>query len=214
MRWLWIRGKRYREHEEMTLRGLLEIQNDLLLRTFGLTANDVIHGVQKMYYALTYGILDAGQDIKKLQKDFFEFLDNRIDIQSLAPEEQMREYQKETGTEEKVQAMFENFSGIPLIKATQTGWNQEFLSALSWGRGENKEFFEDPYPGWPIKALPSLQRPFLSQDGKFYCFDLYIFLDNLYRCIERAVLIKEPNSRQLWSDGQKEASEQFVSEYF
>ncbi len=215
MRWLWVRGKRYLNHEQEYLSKMLSPQNNMLVAQFGVTVEEVLRGVDKLSHALTYGMIDSYNEIREMQRNFFEWLDGAdSSVSALSPPERFLAYQDQSGTKETDEVSLENFYHSRLIDATQTGWNEEFLRALSWESGEASNFFDEPYPGWPVKALPSLQRPFLKVDGRTFAFDLYILLDNLYRSIERALLSKAPELRQDWNTGQKLASEQFTGDIF
>jgi len=90
----------------------------------------------------------------------------------------------------------------------------ELLNELTWLRGEETEFFaEGEFRGWPLRIWPIFKRPFIQLGGRYYCFDLYGLLDNLYRVMQRAIRHSSQNYVQTWNNIQQRVSEDLPFRY-
>lgn len=196
-----IRGQRYQVFEHDYYRGLLEPHNDIFEKLFNTSAAEIIDGIEKLQYALSQGRMDPMNSLI----DMFEKLGNSDEDDAL----RILESQKEKG-----QALFSQSFGVELNNVCKvTGWNKEFVEALSFGLGDCPDFFSDEeYSGWPVVDLPVQKRPFIEIDGNYYCFDYYSFSDNFYRAIQKAV--SRLDSGYNWSTVQQQASESMTAGIF
>ena len=168
---------------------------------FGLSAKNIIDGIEKLQYALSHGRFGA---LNKLGEMFEEFQSN--DKENL---ESCIEKQRELG-----QDLISKAFGIELNNIIGvTGWTEQFVKELSYECGQETSFFShDEYAGWPAIDLPIQKRPFIKIDEQYYCFDYYSFIDNFYRAIQKTVTRLLPNYR--WSAKQQNASETMVANIF
>lgn len=196
-----VRGQRYQIFELDYYRGLLSAHNDVFQKLFCISANEIIEGIRKLQYALTQGRIDPLNELKKMCESL-EDLDENDAIRII-------EEQREKGQE-----LISKSLGIELNDVCSiTGWNKEFVEALSYGLGDCSGFFNDSdYSGWPIVDLPVQKRPFIKIDGNYYCFDYYSFSDNFYRAIQKAVSSRD--SGYNWSKVQQYASETMAADVF
>ena len=196
-----VRGKRYQFIEHEYFEKLLTPHSQEFEKLFHITSRDIIEGISKLQYDLSQGRIDP---VNELGKMYNAFLD---------AEEEERELFIDRQREAGCQLLSRIFGTTLNDVCSITGWPGQFVRELSFGLGADTSLFEHPeYPGWPIIDLPIQKRPFIEIEGKYYCFDYYSFVDNLYRSIQKAVtrLDKEYN----WSTTQKEASENMVAGLF
>ena len=96
-----------------------------------------------------------------------------------------------------------------------TSLPEKLLKELAWSPGEDTEFFaEGEFRGWPLRIWPLFKRPFIRLNNRYYCFDLYSLLDNIYRVIDRLVNRLKPDYRETWNSIQKRLSENLPIEFF
>ncbi|WP_029596501.1 hypothetical protein [Exiguobacterium chiriqhucha] len=67
-----------------------------------------------------------------------------------------------------------------------TKWPRTFIKELSLSRGEYKDFYKDNL-SIVTKESPIKYKPFLELDGRFYCFSIDNFIDNIYRSTLRVI---------------------------
>lgn len=196
-----VRGQRYQVYELEYFEKLLLPHNHIFTNLFNVSASEIINGIKKLQYSLTQGKMDAISDLEILIDKLFENDDQ-------SAEAFCDDHQKERNS------FVENFLGTKLRNVQDvTGWPEEFIKNLSWEIDECTDFFnEQEYSGWPIKDLPIQKRPFIKIDDQYYCFDYYSFVDNFYRSIQKAISRVSPEYK--WSDVQKDASENMVSDVF
>lgn len=196
-----VRGKRYQFVEKEYFSALLSPHDEVFNQLFGLSAKNIIDGIEKLQYALSQGRFGA---LNKLGEMFKKF--QSVDEENL---ESCIEKQREFG-----QDLISKAFGIELNNIIGvTGWSEQFVKELSYEYGQETSFFShDEYPGWPAIDLPIQKRPFIKINEQYYCFDYYSFIDNFYRVIQKAVTRLLPNYR--WSDKQQNASETMVANIF
>lgn len=96
-----------------------------------------------------------------------------------------------------------------------TNLPRALLDELSWSPGQEPYFFaEGNYKGWPLRIWPIFKRPFIMIGNYYYCFELFSFLDNFYRALQRLILRKKPEYLSEWNRKQKELSEQIPCTLF
>lgn len=196
-----VRGQRYQIFEIEYFENLLNIHNEIFIQLFNLSSYDIIEGIKKLQYALTQGKFDALNSFDKL---FDEFSSN----EEINEQKSSKDHQKEAND------FLNKFFGTKLFNVTEiTGWDENFISELSYGINEVSNFFnESEFSGWPVIDLPIQKRPFIKLDNKYYCFDYYSFVDNFYRSIQKMVARLKPKYK--WADNQKTASEKMVENIF
>ena len=196
-----IRGHRYQIFELEYFRGLLGAHDDIFRKLFNISANEIIEGAGKLQYSLSQGRMASMNSLVGL-------FDTLADVDEMEAD-CITEEQREKGKE-----LLSKAFGLELNDVCHvTGWNKEFVEALSYGLGDCSDFFNgSDYFGWPVVDLPVQKRPFVEIDEKHYCFDYYTFSDNFYRAIQKA--ISRIDSGYNWSTNQQRASEAMIAVIF
>ena len=193
-----VRGNRYQIHEIEYYEKLLNVHDNELRFVYGLSAIEILDGIKKIQYALSQGKFDYYNKLMTIF-DSFENCENPFENETV----------KEVG-----KGFVENVFGTKLRDVIEvTGWNEKFVSSLSYEINEEKGFFDNSeFAGWPIRDLPVQKKPFIKIEDRYYCFDYYSFVDNFYRVLQKS--LKKVDPAYNWGDKQKEASEKMVSEIF
>jgi len=87
----WVRGNRYQIFELEPLRRLLPPHNAVLQELFGVSASDVINGLEKLQYSLSQGYADAMMDFKKEYEQFIVAIES-----GMTPETAIRSIESST----------------------------------------------------------------------------------------------------------------------
>lgn len=204
-----VRGNRYQCQQLDDFEKLVLPHSEKMEEIYKLTATDFIKGLRRLEYSLSSAKLDAA---KGLAKEYEEF-------QKEAQGKDKREVDdifdklRDAG---KVESFMSKCFGTELYNVKKvTDWSDELIKSFSWELGENDSFFTmTEFPGWPIQNLPVQRRPFIVIDGTSYCFDYYNLFDNIYRILQKNMIMKDNKYANKWSDIQKEASENLVAEKF
>lgn len=197
-----VRGDRYRFLQLDYIRPLVFIHDSEFQKLFGISANAVIDGFERLEKTLSNGRLEGLAVLRRLfekagsadEADFSEIPGK--DLQ--AAEE----------------AFIEAFSVQHFNVERITNWSKAFMDALSFAPGEACFFEEGEMQYWPIVTLPIVDRPFIKLNGEIYCFDYYSLTDNFYRAVQKAILRLDPGYSEQWQQKQKEASESMVESVF
>lgn len=197
-----VRGDRYRFLQIDYIRPLVLVHDGEFQKLFGVSANAVIDGYERLEKALSNGRLEGLTALRRLfekagsadEADFSKILEE--DLQ--AAEE----------------ASLEAFSVHHFNVERITNWPKAFMDALSFAPGEACFFEEGEMQYWPIVTLPIVDRPFIKLNGEIYCFDYYSLTDNFYRAVQKAILRLDPGYSEQWQQKQKEASESMVESVF
>lgn len=84
-----------------------------------------------------------------------------------------------------------------------TNWSLQCLDLLSWELGEADQFIdEQEFSGWPIRATPISQRPFLKIGHRYFCFSVFGLCDHFYRVVEKTVRSHSQEMITLWEQRQ------------
>ena len=201
----WVRGNRFQVFELEPLRYLLPPHTEVLQELFGVSAPEVISGLEKLQYSLSQGYADA---MTSLGNQYMSFLDA---VQSGINQEKELEDTKERSIE-----LIEQVLGSGLIDVAKvTGWDSRFIDALTLGIGEYGTFGgQSEFSGWPIIELPVMRKPFIKIEGKTYAFLYYALFDNIYRNIQRIIMLRKPAYSEHWKQLQTGASEEMVKQFF
>lgn len=200
-----VRGNRYQIFELEPLCYLLPTHDEALQRLFGITSGEIIAGLEKLRYSLSKGYADA---LMELRNEYFSFTDA---VDSGVKSSDALAYTKKRVKEAKNKVFGEGLINVKKV----TGWNDKFIDLLSSGIGEYCEFWnEDEFSGWPIVNLPVLKKPFIKLNGTYYAFLYYALFDNVYRNIQKGIMLQETAYRETWKEKQTEASEKMVCDLF
>lgn len=200
-----VRGNRYQVFELEPLKNLLPTHNDVLVELFGVTAEQIIEGLEKLEYSMSQGLADAWMDMKKKYDEFCECVDK-----GTVPEVAIED------ARDLVNPIVNKIFGEALNDiAHVTGWDDRLIDALSLGIGECKSFFDgSEFSGWPIMEMPTKKKPFIKINGTAYGFDYYTLFDNFYRAIQKEIFTLKPEYIDTWSKRQCLASENMVKDLF
>lgn len=201
----WVRGNRYQIFELEPLKKLLPPHDSILQELFGVSAEDIIAGLEKLRYSLSMGYADALMDFGK-----------EFDIFSKAVEAGISPAQAHKDAEHRTSKIADKLVGSDLIKVKDiTGWDDRFVDMLSAGINDYPDFGEaSDFSGWPIVDLPVMKKPFIKIDGTSYAFLYYALFDNIYRIIQKAIFSARKDYVDDWKDKQTTASEEMVRDLF
>lgn len=200
-----VRGNRYQIFELEPIKSLLPPHDQVLLELFGVSADDIISGLEKLRHSLSQAYADAMMDFGSL----FDQMQEEID--SGTSEEDALSKSRVTG-EKLAQKLFG--SGLINVKEV-TGWDSRFIDLLSLTPGEYSGFWGDSdFAGWPIVELPVVRKPFIKIEGVSYAFLYYALFDNIYRNIQKGIMRLKPTYANEWKDKQTYASETMVADLF
>lgn len=201
----WVRGNRYQIFELEPLKKLLPPHNAVLIELFGVSANDIISGLEKLRYSLSQGYADALMELGKEYECF------RAAVKRGAcPEEAI--ISRASHTNEIIDKL--NGSGLIDVKSI-TGWDIRFIRTLTYQLGECHSFWNTSvFSGWPIVEQPVMRKPFIEIDGTAYAFLYYALFDNIYRNIQKNVSQLKPEYKESWKNKQTQASEEMVADLF
>lgn len=204
-----VRGKRYQFQQLTNLKTLLLPHSEKMEELYGVSAQDLLDGLEKLEYSLSSAKLDSW---KGMFKEFLKFQKasegkSSEDIEKLFDE--IRESQQNLELSKKC-------FGTDLYDIEKvTGWDARLVNSLSWNIGECREFIDNKdFSGWIIRDLPVQKKPFIKINGVSYCFDYYNLFDNIYRIIQKDMKRHDSKYTNQWADIQKEASENLVEEQF
>ncbi|RAI14898.1 MAG: hypothetical protein DKM22_06805 [Candidatus Melainabacteria bacterium] len=197
--WTNITGKRYYYFEKYYLEQLLSIHNDIFEKTFGITIQNFIDGIDKIGQSIIFELGHVFNNAHKIM-DKYPDIDN----------ENVPQDAVDTMTE-----FYNKFIDFDLFDVGKiTNFPVKLLDQLSFAIGEEQDFLNGDYAGTPLNTLSTKIRPFIKIDRKYYCFDQHVLFDNLYRIVKRIILYNNPNYFESWNEKQKIASEQFCLNLF
>ena len=201
----WVRGNRYQVFELEPLKKLLPPHDAVLQELFGVSADIIISGLEKVQYSLSKGYADA---MMAFRTEYRSFMDSTN--AGMEPDDVIM------STQDRVLPIMGKLFGCDLVDvASVTGWDTRFIDALSLEVGECNDFFgDDDFSGWPIVELPVMRKPFIKINGKAYAFLYYALFDNIYRIIQKNILSQKPDYLNIWKQHQTETSEEMVRDLF
>lgn len=201
----WVRGNRYQVFELEPLKKLLPPHNSVLMELFGISANEIINGLEKLQYTLSQGYADTLMELGKEYQNFTVAVAKGIDAEKAI-----------RSRTNHVNKILDKLGGADLIDVKSiTGWDNRFIQALTYQLGECHSFLnESIFSGWPIVELPVMRKPFIKINGIAYAFLYYALFDNIYRNIQKSVTQLKPEYKESWKNKQTEASEEMVASLF
>ena len=220
MYWCNIKGNRYQVHEPAYLQNMFVPYTDVLEELFGISGKQFADEITKIWHTLTFGLSETFHSMNEFRAETLHALEKKIASEPDAQEhdlpELMDEVIKENDWEDRRDDIFGRFFGMDLFDVQKsTSLPEKLLKELAWSPGEDAEFFaEGEFRGWPLRIWPLFKRPFIRLNNRYYCFDLYSLLDNIYRVIDRLVNRLKPDYRETWNSIQKSLSENLPIEFF
>ena len=219
LHWCNVRGERYLVHQPAYLEDLFLSHTDVLQELFGISGDQFVTEINKIWYALSFGIQDLKEDLKQFQHDTMDAIDKKVESlppdSKLNPPDLMAEVIQENNWKDRENDIFERFTGMDLFDVQKiTALPEKLLEKLSWLPGEDNDFFaEGEFCGWPLRIWPVFKRPFIRLGGRYYCFDLNNLFDNLYRVMQRIIMHLKPDYQETWNTIQKRQSENLPLQY-
>lgn len=217
--WCSVRGTRFQFHQPAYLRDMFLPFSDVLQELFGITAEEFVTEVTKIWRSLSYGAAEAFEDFDSLKNDALAEAEERIESGRALPGEDagdlVARVVEERGWQARQESAMGRMFGLDLYDVQKvTSLPQRLLDELTWSPGEDLEFFSPgPFRGWPLRIWPTFKRPFIRLDGRYLCFDLYGLFDNLYRVIQRVIKRLKPDYEQTWNRIQQQLSEALPFKY-
>lgn len=201
-----VRGMRYQFLQHDYFAPLISAHSNELERLFGISAIQLMEGLDALERSLSQGIGDLIMELQNSMQSLEQNIlceNNAFDISILSDDKRS-----------ELKCILLNIFGVDRYNVEQiSGWPDKLLRELSYGPGEAK-FSDSGYDRWPIISLPVQERPFIRLKGVTYCFDYNSLFDNFYRALQRAVLRLDPSYRQEWQINQQSASEGAVANLF
>ncbi len=214
--WLNVRGKRYHVHEHQALLDVLVPHNDIILRLYGISAEDLAREFDKLLAKHTLGLAEAMIEFSKFRNNTLDRLEKvaKENPGSHLTELRAKIFNDADLSTQRDKVMGELF-GMDLFDVQKnTAIPQALVDNLTWNLGEDRDFFaEGDYAGWPLRIWPIMRRPFIRIKGRVFSFDIFSLFDNIYRVLRRAIVHREPKYELQWNDRQKEISEELPFKY-
>jgi Nuclease-related domain/SEC-C motif len=208
---------RYQVHEKENLRELFLDHSNIINEIFGITSEQFIEEIYKIFDSLTYGLDKYLHDFLNLQNDLLSQASSfdQEGITSSNIKEITEIFFKNNDCEDRARKIFDCLFGDGLFNVQKvTLLPKSILDALSWKQGEDQDFFsEGDFKGWPLRIWPIFKRPFIFINGSYYCFDHTTMLDNLYRVMQKIILSRKPDYKNKWNKIQQEISENLPFKY-
>ena len=217
--WCNVRGNLYQAHQEAYLRDVFLPHSSVLQELFGISAEEFIKELMKIWRSLIFGIKQVFEEMESFRKDTLSALDAKIDEglhdKDVDIDELMKEVIVENCWEERRDKVSGLLAGTDLYDVQKlTKLPKELLDELSWGQGEDVDFFaEGEFKGWPLRVWPIFKRPFIRLSGQYYCFDLHALFDKIYRVMQKIILRIKPDYAETWNKTQQNLSENLPFKY-
>ena len=204
-----VRGKRYQFQQLTNVKNLLLPHSDKMQELYGVSAQDLLNGLEKLEYSLSSAKLDS---MKEMYNEFLKF-QKKSEGKSLEDIEKLLD---EIRDSEQNLDLSKKCFGTELYDIKKvTGWSDILVDSLSWNIGECNDFIDNKdFSGWIIRDLPVQKKPFIKINGVSYCFDYYNLFDNIYRIIQKDMKRHDDKYTTQWADIQQKASEALVEEQF
>jgi hypothetical protein len=196
MYWCSVRGDRPLIHDIPHLKRLLIPHEEVFQDLFSISVESFINEVEKIKNSLSRGV---GEAFEKLAP--YMACDSSGELYAKLPESQ--------DEQEKFAEICERGIGFACFDMGQvTNLPESLLKELSWGPGEDSEFFAPgDFSGWPLRVIPIHKKPFLKIDDKYYCFEYTSFADHIYRILQKLIVRLKPEYKTDWKGKQTEVTE-------
>lgn len=221
LHWCNVRGDYYQIHQVDVIADLLRNQSTLIEAAYGVTSEELLREIQKIWHSLTFGLQEAMTSMCRIQTEVMAEVNRMSDQKDVvyeiaSPSELLREVTGRLGYQDSLNqsadALF-NMGLFDLCKITDLP--RVFLEDFSWAPGQETEFLADgEFKGWPLRIQPIFRRPFLKLNDTYYCFELHSLFDHFYRQIEKRIFQRSEAEKQEWIRNRKEISENLPIEYF
>jgi hypothetical protein len=220
MHWCNVRGDNYQVHQVQSLADLLIPQSDIIQRSFGISGEDLIIELKKIWHSLTFGLDDAIKSSDRIRIEACNDVKMMLKSSALASDKSVPVLLKiaiqQRGCLEEFDTSLGCILGMNLFDlGLLTNLPTAFLEEFSWMPGQDQEFLESgEFRGWPLRIWPTFKRPFIKLSGRYYCFDVHSLFDHFFRQIEKKIYRQSETEKQAWINGRKMISEALPIQYF
>lgn len=204
--WVMIRGHRYQVLEREFFEFVLAPHDAALREIYGVDSGEIASGFQAIADSMREGHMRAVSAIEASMKEAQAFAKRR----GLSFENAAEAWRDDQPTQlKKTSVAFNNlFRGGICNLSSQTALPETLLSDLSFERGEQKDFFyPGDFSGTPLRTLPARVKPLVKLNDGYYATDLAFVRDSGYRSLQRGLLQRKPDYREIWNSKQKTLSE-------
>ena len=146
MYWCNVRGARYQNHEIPYLRDMFLPHSVILEELFGLTAEDFVGELAKIWHSLTFGMGETLVEMESFQNDTMDALEAKLTAAAPKSDASFRELMQQVivdnGWSERQELINNRFFGLELFDVAKiTALPQALIDELTWGPGEESDFF-------------------------------------------------------------------------
>lgn len=221
MHWCNVRGNYYQVHQVEVIADLLKSQSKLIEAAYGLTSDELVVELGKIWRSLIFGLHEAMTSMLKLHTEVMTEVQRMIeqkeaDLQSQSVGELILETANRLGLSDALNQSMEAIGNMSLFDLRKiTDLPTAFLDDFSWAPSQDTDFLADgEFKGWPLRIQPIFRRPFLKLNDTYYCFELHSLFDNFYRQLEKRIFQRSEGEKQEWIRNRKEISEKLPVDYF
>lgn len=215
-----MRGDNYQIHQVASLRDLLLPQSDILVKAFGVSGEDLVSELERIWHSLTFGMQEAMESFSSVRTevmdDVLEHLTDETTAEGMNFHEHLQSSLDRLGCKDEIESSIGSVFGMDLFDVGYlTSLPNSFLDEFSWMPGQDTDFLAaGEFSGWPLRIWPTFKRPFVKIGGRYYCFDTHSLFDNFFRQIEKKVFQRSEDEKQAWITGRKTISESLPIQYF
>ncbi|WP_179379257.1 YecA family protein [Jannaschia marina] len=208
--WVIIRGNRYQQLEGEFYGHVLAPHDELLRETYGMGAADIADAIQRFADSQRTGQMRAAEQLRAAYEAFNDIADENGIIQPDVAEEWRLKHA--TSFEETFVDLFRAGSHNASQKS---GLPEALLEDLSYGRGEDNEFFADgSLQATPLRTLPVRKKPLIEIEGQRYALDACQMRDAGYRAILYNIQVRRPDAAKAIREAQSAMCEKAFPEVF
>jgi hypothetical protein len=218
--WCNVRGDNYQVHQVQSLADLLIPQSDIIQRVFGISGEDLIAELEKIWHSLTFGFQEAMESFSRLHLEVMDdvqaLLEDGVSAKGKSVPELIQISLERLDCKDEFEKSCGSAFGMNLFDVGRlTNLPTVFLEEFSWMPGQDQEFLAaGEFRGWPLRIWPTFKRPFIKLSGRYYCFDIHSLFDNFFRQIEKKIYLRSEAEKQTWIAGRKTVSEALPIQYF
>lgn len=204
--WVSIRGHRHQVLEEEFFKFVLEPHDDALKETHGAGAAQIAAGMQRIADAFRSGHARAAELLTEQQERTMELCER----EAISLEEAIKKIREQNPTlgEQMAGAMTDLFNGGICNVSRHSQLPASLLEDLGYEPGGEIKFFEEgSFAGTPLRTLPARIRPLVRLGDDYYATDGQFVRDSAYRAIQRGLIGRNKDYREVWNSRQKKLTE-------
>jgi hypothetical protein len=205
-----VRGHRYLCHEGPHIHDLLTPQSRLIEQVYGIDADMLLMGFERLLESLTKGVTKVFEDLHAFRdKTLSEFAEDPNLFSAIGLTQESIVDPKLQNWAEERDDIGGRLLGSDLFDVLRvTDWPEQLVADLSLKPSEDTEFGKQgTHAAWPTRLSKTRFKPFLAVGGKYFCFDVYGITDNFYRAVQRALLARRPDLTNEWRIAQQDVTE-------